>query len=157
MQYDEEWAFLGKKEQNCDPDDPDDQRQGDHWDHVGFDPEHRLVVVFGTVAAVMAALRRSPVSKAINTAFVERHNGTDRNRNARKVRKSYCFSKAWDVPQAVSYFTMYTYNFCWVVRTLREKLPHGQWRQRTAAMAAGLTDHVWSLREWLTHPSVQRS
>ncbi len=44
MQYDEKWAFVGKKEKNCDPDDPDDQRQGDHWDHVGFDPEHRLVL-----------------------------------------------------------------------------------------------------------------
>ena len=251
IQYDEKWAFVGKKEENCDPDDPDDRRQGDHWDHVGFDAEHRLVlsvvpgkrtaenvqhlvgdvkqrmegripnlvttdeypayktaileaygkevvpertgkpgrpqnpykvppknlkyatvhktrkkgrvvkidfrVIFGTVAAVMAALRRSQVSKAINTAFVERHNGTDRNRNARKVRKSYCFSKDWDMHQAMTYFTMYSYNFCWVVRTLREQVADGQWRQRTPAMVAGLTDHVWPLDEWLTYPSVQRS
>jgi IS1 family transposase len=251
LQYDEKWAFVGKKEKNCDPDDPDDRRQGDHWDHVGFDPEHRLVlsvvpgkrsaenvqqvvddvkermegripnlittdeysayetaileaygkevvpertgrpgrpknpykvppknlkyatvhktrekgrvvkigfrVIFGTVAGVMAALRRSQVSKAINTAFVERHNGTDRNRNARKVRKTYCFSKDWDVHQAVTYFTMYTYNFCWAVRTLRDQDADGQWHQRTPAMAAGLTDHVWSLPEWLAYPSVQRS
>lgn len=251
MQYDEKWAFVGKKEQNCDPDDPDDRHQGDHWDHVGFDPEHRLVlsvvpgkrtaenvqhvvndvkqrmddripnlittdeypayetaileaygkevvpkrtgkpgrpknpykvrpkglkyatvhktrekgrvakidfrVIFGTVAAVMAALKRSQVSKAINTAFVERHNGTDRNRNARKVRKSYCFSKDWDVHQAMTYFTMYTYNFCWAVRTLREQAPDGQWRPRTPAMVACLTDHVWPLHEWLSYPGVQRS
>jgi IS1 family transposase len=251
VQYDEKWAFVGKKEKNCDPDDPDDQRQGDHWDHVGFDPEHRLVlsvvpgkrtaenvqqlvddvkermegripnlittdeypayetaileaygkevvpertgrpgrpknpykvppknlkyatvhktrekgrvvkidfrVIFGTVAAVTAALRRSQVSKAINTAFVERHNGTDRNRNARKVRKTYCFSKDWDVHQAVTYFTIYTYNFCWAVRTLREQHADGQWHPRTPAMVAGLTDHVWSLHEWLAYPSVQRS
>jgi IS1 family transposase len=250
LQFDEKWAFVGKKEKHCDPDDPEDQQQGDHWDHVGYDPEHRLVlgvvpgkrtaenvqqlveevkqrtggevpdlittdeypayetaildaygqsvvpertgkpgrpkhpykvppedlnyatvhktrekgrvvkiglrVIFGTVATVTAALARSAVSKAINTAFVERHNGTDRNRNARKVRKSYCFSKDWQVHQAVTYFTMYSYNFCWPVRTLRVEGPDGHWQQRTPAMAAALTDHVWSLREWLAYPRVQR-
>jgi IS1 family transposase len=113
-------------------------------------------VIFGTAAAVMAALARSKVSQAINTAFVERHNGTDRNRNARKVRKTYCFSKDWHVHQAVTYFTIYTYNFCWPVRTLRERGPDNQWHERTPAMAGGLTDHVWSLAEWLACPSVQR-
>jgi IS1 family transposase len=41
---DEKWAFVGKKEQHCDLDDPHDQRQGDNWDHVAYDPEHRLVL-----------------------------------------------------------------------------------------------------------------
>lgn len=50
-------------------------------------------VIFGTVATILAALALSTVSKAINTAFIERHNDTDRNRNGRKVRKTYCFSK----------------------------------------------------------------
>ena len=113
-------------------------------------------VVFGTLVAVMAALAWSKVSRAINTAFVERHNGTDRNRNARKVRKTYCFSKDWDVHQAVTYFTMYSYNFCWPVRTLRQRDSEGEWQQRTPAMAAGLADHVWTLTEWLTFPAVQR-
>ena len=53
-----------------------------------------LRAVFGNKAQVKAAIEASEVSNTINTAFVERHNGTDRNRNARKVRKSYCFSKA---------------------------------------------------------------
>ncbi len=44
VQFDEKWAFVGKKEKNCDPADPADDRQGDNWDHVAFDPEHRLVV-----------------------------------------------------------------------------------------------------------------
>ena len=113
-------------------------------------------VIFGTVATVMAALAVSLVSRAINTAFVERHNGTDRNRNARKVRKTYCFSKDWEIHQAVTYFTMYSYNFCWPVRTLRQRDSKGHWQERTPAMAAGLTDHVWSLNEWLTFPAVQR-
>jgi IS1 family transposase len=182
VQFDEKWSFVGKKEKRCDPANPEDAKQGDNWDHVAVDPEHRLVVsvvpgkrtvekvealvedfkertdgrmmnlittdeypayrsailkaygnkvtpkrtgkpgrpqssyykpspdlrcatvhktrekgrvvkidfrvVFGTVAAVTAALALSKVSKHINTAFVERQNGTDRNRNGRKVRKT---------------------------------------------------------------------
>ena len=38
-------------------------------------------------------LTNSGNSKAINTAFIERFNGTDRNFNSRKVRKGYMFSK----------------------------------------------------------------
>jgi len=78
-----------------------------------------LRTVFGSEAEVKTAIEASAVSNMINTAFVERHNGTDRNRNARKVRKSYCFSKDWDVHNAMTDFTMYSYNFCWPVRTLR--------------------------------------
>ena len=250
MQFDEKWAFVGKKEKPCDPEALADAEQGDNWDHVALDPEHRLVVsvvpgkrtadhveklvhdfktrsgsrpmnlmtsdeypayktallnaygqevvpprtgkpgrpkapykvappelqyatvhktrdkgrvvkvdfrvVFGTVVGVMAALAQSLVSKAINTAFIERQNGTDRNRNARKVRKSYCFSKNWEMHEAVTYFTLYSYNFCWSVRTLRVRDADGRWRQRTPAMAAGLADHIWTLAEWLTFPGVQR-
>ena len=98
----------------------------------------------------------SPVSRAINTAFVERQNGTDRHRNARKGRRTYRFSKDWQFHEAATYFTLYSYNFCWPVRTLRERSGREQWRQRTPAMAAGLADHVWSLEEWLTLPGAQR-
>ncbi len=113
-------------------------------------------VIFGTVSAVVAALAASLVSTAVNTVFVERENGTDRNRNARKVRKTYCFSKDWGVHEAVSYFTLYSYNFCWPVRTLRQGSRRQGYRQRTPAMAAGLTDHIWTLKEWLCRPAVQR-
>ena len=78
-------------------------------------------VVFGTMAAVIAALGMSKVSRAINTSFVERQNGTDRHRNARKARKTYRFSKDWRHHESVTYLTMYVYNFCWPVRTLRIK------------------------------------
>jgi hypothetical protein len=113
-------------------------------------------VIFGTVAAVVAALAASLVSTAVNTVFVERHNGTDRNRKARKARRTYCFSKGWEVHAAVSYFTLYSDNFCWPVRTLREGSRGKDYRQRTPEMAAGLTDHVWTLKEWLSRPAVQR-
>ena len=113
-------------------------------------------VVFGTPVVVASALASSSVSRSVNTCFVERHNGTDRNRCSRKVRKTYAFSKDWGVHRAASVFSYFSYNFCWPVRTLRVKGEGGRWRQRTPAMAAGLADHVWSLREWLAYPTVQR-
>lgn len=112
-------------------------------------------VLLGTWQAVAGALRRSGVSRTINTSLVERQHATDRHRNARKGRRTYRFSKDWRMHEAMTYFTMYSYNFCWPVRTLRERDAAGTWRKRTPAMAAGLTDHVWSLKEWLTFPAIQ--
>jgi hypothetical protein len=109
-------------------------------------------VVFGMWCLLEVWLRRSPVSHTINTAFVERHNATDRGQNARKRRKTYSFSRSKRMHDAATYFVSYGYNFCWPVRTLRVKGSEG-WEARTPAMAAGLTDHVWSLREWLTCPA----
>ena len=34
----------GKKQKNCDPQNPDDETKGDQWDHTGIDVESRLVV-----------------------------------------------------------------------------------------------------------------
>ena len=90
------------------------------------------------------ALGASAVSRTVNTSFVERQHGTDRGQNARKARKTYRFSKDWRVHEAMTYFTLYRYNFCWVVRTLRQRDEQGRWQRRTPAMAAGLADHVWS-------------
>jgi hypothetical protein len=112
--------------------------------------------IFGTAEAVGTARARSASSRAVNPSFVERPNGTDRNRNARKTRQSDCFSKDWSRHQAITYFTMYSSNFCWAVRTLRVKTADGNWRRRTPAMAAGLADHVWSLSEWLMLPAVHQ-
>ena len=44
VQFDEKWAFVGKKEKRCNDNDPADSQQGDNWDHVAYDPEHRLVI-----------------------------------------------------------------------------------------------------------------
>jgi IS1 family transposase len=116
----------------------------------------RTKAVFGSAASVDAALDRSSVSNTVNTSFVERHNATDRHRNARKARKTYRFSKDWQIHQAAGYFTYYTYNFCWPVRTLAQPLDDrtgkAKYRPRTPAMAAGLTDHAWELKEWLEYP-----
>jgi len=108
---------------------------------------------FGTEAMLKAALAVSAVSREVNTAFIERENGTDRLKNSRKVRKTYCFSKDWDVHVCSGYFTLYSYNYCWPVRTLRQEMAPGRYKERTPAMAAGLATHVWPLRKWLTFPA----
>jgi IS1 family transposase len=241
---------VGKKQHHCDPDDPDDAQCGDYWDHVAYDPEHKLVLavvpgarteenaralvaeaklrsgceppplltsdeypayataieevfsepvpapprrkpgrprvvperrlpddviyatvhkhrqnnhviaaeprqVFGSPEGLEAVLDESAASHQVNISFVERQNATDRHRNARKMRKTYRFSKDWQVHEAMTYLTLYGYNFCWCVRTLRIQDEQGQWHQQTPALAAGLTDHVWTWAEWFRRPAVQ--
>jgi IS1 family transposase len=109
---------------------------------------HRVVrveerVVFGEL----------PAGAKVSTSYLERQHGTDRHRNARKARRTYRFSKSWDVHAAMTAYTLYSYNFCWPVRTLRQRGVEGVWRQRTPAMATDLTDHIWTLQEWVTLPA----
>ena len=113
-------------------------------------------LVFGTWFGLLLALAMSAVSRVVNAAFVERLKGTDRVLCRRKRRKRYEFSKDWETHVAATWFSYFTYNFCWPVRTLRVKGADGRWRSRTPALAAGLTDHIWSIREWITFPAVQR-
>jgi IS1 family transposase len=115
--------------------------------------EARLVL--GTLLGLAAALVWA-VLDCVNTVFVERSNGSDRHKNGRKVRKTYRFSKDWAVHEAMTYFTLYSANFCWPVRTLRQEVAPKRYQQRAPAMAAGLTDHIWSLEEWLLFPSNNR-
>src|SRR6266542_1033337 len=103
-------------------------------------------VAFGTLGA----------GEGVSTSYLERYHATDRHRNARKGRKTYRFSKDWEVHEAMTCLTMFSYNFCWPVRTLRLGDQESGYIQRTPAMVAGLTDHIWSLEEWLTLPGVQR-
>ena len=45
------------------------------------------------------------------------------------------------------------YNFCWYHSSLRLLAPAGsarKWQERTPAMAAGPTDHYWSMTELLS-------
>jgi hypothetical protein len=114
-------------------------------------------VVFGTLEAVQQVL--APLGWQINTAFVERINLTIRQHVAAVGRRVSTLCKGEDgVRQQLALYHAY-YNFCLPHAALRQPLPqplptHGtgsatQWRPCTPAMAAGLTDHVWSLREVL--------
>ena len=216
-----------KKERHCDTNTNPvvEVRYGDNWDHVSFDPEHKLVLVVVNgkrtkkntkllVRKTATVLENKPPRlitsdewKAYEPAILEafgkcpaplptgkrgrpRHPvfvppkelvyatvhktrvkgrvakithrtvfGTDEqvqaalkaSRCSRKVRKSYCFSKDWDVHRAATCLSMYSYNFCWAVRTL--KRPDGKKGPCTPAMSAGLAHHHWTIREWLQYPT----
>ena len=89
--------------------------------------------------------------KSINTSVVERHNGTSRLRNQRKVRKTLAFSKAPRYHRWMSWLSVGLYNFCRGHRSLKN-VQDGQVQHRSPAMAARLTDHIWTRREWLLCP-----
>jgi hypothetical protein len=111
-------------------------------------------VVQGSLDQAGQALEGPGQSETINTSFVERYHGTQRQFNARKKRKAYTFSKELSRHEACTWLVVVWYNFGWCVRTLREKVQEEppRYRHRTPAMAAGLADHAWSMRELLAYP-----
>lgn len=68
-------------------------------------------------------------------------------------RKTYQVSKDWEIHRAATMFSHFRDNFCWPVQTLGIQDKQKGWQKRTSAMAAGLTDHVWSLSECLSYPA----
>jgi hypothetical protein len=111
-------------------------------------------VVFGTASQAGQTLAESGRSEAINTSFVERYHGTQRQFNARKKRKAYTFSKELCCHEACTWLVVVWYNIGWCVRTLREKVQENppRYQGRTPAMAAGLADHAWTMEELLSYP-----
>jgi hypothetical protein len=114
-------------------------------------------VVFGTLDAVKQVL--APFGWQINTAFVERINLTIRQHVAAVGRRVSTLCQGEDgVRQQLALYHVYD-NFCLPHASLRHPLfqaepTHGtgsakRWQPRTPAMAAGLTAHVWTLREML--------
>ena len=91
------------------------------------------------------------------TTCVERTHLTSRLMNGRLVRKTLGFSKQVKMLCASCVWEDLIYNLTRSVKTLRiEVLPptHLRWVQRSPAMAAGITDHIWSIRELLMTVSV---
>jgi IS1 family transposase len=111
-------------------------------------------IVLGTEEQVERTLASSGRSRTINTSFVERYHGTQRQFNGRKKRKAYTFSKELSYHEACTWLVVLWYNFGWCVRTLRQKVQEHppRYDQRTPAMAAGLADHPWSMPELLSYP-----
>src|SRR6266487_1022389 len=114
-------------------------------------------VVFGTVEAVQQVLAAH--GWQINTAFIERLNLSIRQHVAAVGRRVTTLCKGEDgLHQQLALYHVYD-NFCLPHTSLRQPLPLPEptygagsaklWRPCTPAMAAGLTDHVWTLREVL--------
>jgi len=109
---------------------------------------------------VLGAERLTQRGLTISTALVERVNLTLRQALAPLARKTYSFCKDRErMRQRVVFFQAF-YNVARPHMSLQQQLlwqertRHGairpRWRKRTPAMAAGLTDHVWTFRELLT-------
>jgi hypothetical protein len=116
-------------------------------------------VVFGTLAAVQQVL--ATCGWQINTAFIERLNLTIRQHVAAVGRRVNTLCKGEEgLRQQLAVYHCYS-NFCLPHASVRQPLPQPeptngtgsakQWRPWTPAMAAGLTDHVRSLREVLLY------
>jgi len=111
-------------------------------------------VVQGSFEAIQAVLKVTSSGKEINTAYIERLNATFRSRLVALVRRGRAVLHKESVLQAGMYLLGCAYNFCWAHESLRLLAPVGspcKWQPRTPAMAAGLTDHIWSMNELLHH------
>jgi hypothetical protein len=84
-----------------------------------------------------------------NTAFIERLNGTFRERLASLTRKCRHAVARVETLEAGMYLIGCTYNFCFPHQELSKKAHFG--RPTTPAMAAALTDHIWGMRELLMY------
>ncbi len=106
-------------------------------------------VVFGTLKAVAAKLDQSPVSTAINTSFVERNNLTMRHQNRRLVRKTIAFSKKQERLVQQLHLSFAYYHFVKPHLSLRQKTKRKKkkYQERTPMMAAGITNHSWTMME----------
>jgi hypothetical protein len=103
-----------------------------------------IQVVYGDPAEVLERLGGQ-------TAYVERTNLTSRQMNGRLVRKTLSYSKQLEALQAACAWEDWVYNLTRTVDTLAIPLREGQrrWQQQSPAMAAGLTDHLWTIKELL--------
>ncbi len=107
----------------------------------------RIKIIYGDTEEVKAKLW-------CYTASIERTNLTSRTMNGRLVRKTLFFSKELRFLEASSALEGALYNSTRPVKTLRVELPNplkqARWQQRTPAMEASLTNHIWTVQELLT-------
>jgi transposase-like protein/IS1 family transposase len=107
----------------------------------------------GAIEQAREMLSRTSGGNELNTAFIERFNGTMRERLASLVRRCRHAARRIETLEAGMWLVGCTYNFCW---------PHHELSRRgaralglrgealiTPAMASGLTDHLWSVQELL--------
>lgn len=117
-------------------------KQREHGRVVGT----RLRVIYGDKKEVLQLLPN-------NTVYVERTHLTSRHFNSRLVRKTLAYSKVLEMHRAAATWEDAIYNLVRPLKTLRLEAvsdPSRRWLPRTPAMAAGLTDHIWTVKELLT-------
>jgi transposase-like protein len=116
-------------------------------DKAGHVVEVSRRVVFGGPRRFGKQLRLRQLGETIQTAFMERWYGTLRGLVAPLRRRTRCLSWSRTRHRGKVWLVVSLYNFV---------MPHKSLRQgrtlRTPAMAIGLTDHIWSYREYIWLP-----
>jgi hypothetical protein len=106
-------------------------------------------IAYGLLEQAENLLGLSQGGSVLNTAFIERLNGTFRERLASLTRKSRHAARRLHVLETGMYLIGCSYHFC-VAHHELSKAKH--WGMAcTPAMASGLTDHVWSICELLSY------
>lgn len=118
-------------------------------------------IVFGQEEQIEQYLKQSSASRTVNTSFVERDNLTLRQGNRRLTRKTNGFTKEVPWLEKQLWLSLAYYHFVLPHQSLRRLLPEAiatrgtgtekRWEAVTPAMAAGLTDHVWTTAELLSY------
>ena len=117
--------------------------------------------IFGDIDAIIARLALLPTSTTINTSYVERENLGLRQHNRRLTRKTNGFSKELNWLEKQLWLSLAYYHLVLPHKSLRKLLSvpeptrgHGskrRWKPVTPAMAAGITDHVWTTQKLLSY------
>ncbi|MCP4490603.1 MAG: hypothetical protein GY820_25305 [Gammaproteobacteria bacterium] len=108
-------------------------------------------IVQGSVDEIPNLLKTSQGGGAINTSYIERFNATFRQRLNWLARRTRNLAQKAETLQASMYIFSCIYNFCTYHQSLR--IPFyitpttRRWLRRTPAIAAGLTDHLWTIDE----------
>jgi transposase-like protein len=107
----------------------------------------------GTKEAVAVVIKQTQGKGDINSAFIERINGTFRSCLSSLTRRTRALARQSQTLQVGMYLVGCVYNFCTEHESLRRPGLIGghKWLARTPAMATGITDHCWSVRELLSY------
>ena len=111
-------------------------------------------IAAGDATAVPPILERTGGGTQINTAFIERLNATFRSGCVRLVRRGRALARTEGTLRAGMYLVGGAYNFCWYHESLRLPDSKGsgrKWSEQTPAMAAGLTEERWTMKELLSY------
>lgn len=116
-------------------------------DQTGRTKDVFTKVIFGGKRRFFKILRIKGMGETIQTAFMERFYATLRGLVAALRRRTRCLS--WNIARHRGRIWLFVdlYNFVMPHKSLKQKN-----RPRTPAMAIGLTDHVWSYREYIWFP-----
>jgi transposase-like protein len=113
---------------------------------------HRIVQ--GTQTHIDTLLQRTQGGGLINTAYIERLNATFRSCITALIRRGRALARQTTTLHNAMYLVGTVYNLCTYHKSLRVPLylPNNRrrWLRRTPAIAAGITDHLWTVKELLT-------